>query len=191
MKTETSILVIERTNQRDGINYLLACDSAGMPKCPHCEAPMSRMNLSSVGQSDVFENSNCRCWWHGADRVDYKLQVVVEATQEGEDAYLARRAAAAAKLREERAAQKKIADEAAAVRRAAFVGKKATTRMQMVTNDYGVQPKKGDEVIEVEIVKAYLKEFSIHQGGATEVFDVRYPDGRVFFLRAKQVKVLA
>jgi hypothetical protein len=187
MNTQAPILAIERINQRDGTNYILQTDADGTPRCPHCGTRMSR---STYG-GDVFENSFCRCWWHGEADANYQLQVVVETTQEGEDAMRERLRSAAAERREKNAALAKIADEEAAVRRAGFIGTKATTRMQFVTTEYGTQPKKSEQSVEVEIVKAYRKEFSVHEGGATEVFDVRYPDGRVFFLRAKQCKVIA
>lgn len=75
-REEGQITIANRTNTRDGINYVIQFNSEGMPLCPHCGAAMVRIG-------DSFENAICRCWWVGAARADYQLQVSVAATAEG------------------------------------------------------------------------------------------------------------
>lgn len=178
MNSETPILCLERTNTRDGINYVLLTDEAGTPKCPHCGALMGRCG-------DMFENHHCRCWWHGSDKADYQLQVVIFAEEAGQFHYDERRAEEAREIAVKRADAKVAAD----ARRAALVGKKAFTKIIFEDHGYGMGPRRGAEEIEVEILKAYVKDFDVFQGGAAEVFDVKYPDGRVFFIRAKQARL--
>lgn len=79
---------IIRTNQRNHVNFMLATKN-GVPCCPHCNAEMVEM-------SDCYHNSQCGCWWVGANDGIYPLQVVVATTDELQVAYLEAGAKAAA-----------------------------------------------------------------------------------------------
>lgn len=83
---------IERTNQRDMTHLVLTASQSDTPNCPHCQHPMAST------QHGTFENSMCRCWWVGQHTGDYRLQVVVAETDEGDAAFLKR----IAKFEEER-----------------------------------------------------------------------------------------
>lgn len=171
--------LIRRTNLRTGENILLQTLADGTPKCPHCTRAMGRIE-------DKFENYNCPCWWTGADRADYALQVSIYADEAGEEAYQHRRAF---QLREEAAQDFALASKVEA-RRLSMVGRKATTRITFANRGHGTAPYKGPEHIEVEILRCYVKNFSVFEGGSTEVVDVKYPDGRVFYLRMKQINLI-
>ena len=173
-----SIRVLERTNLRDGVGWLLQVGTNGSPLCPHCSTPMNLMG-------DQFENSSCRCWWVGANRGSYDAQVVVNATDEAEAAYLA--------MRGEEARQIAIRRAEAEVKREEFrvslQGRKAITRIHFADRGYGVSPKREKDSVEVTIIRCYVRDFSIFNGGNAEVCDVAYPDGSIYFLRMSQLKI--
>jgi hypothetical protein len=95
--------VMKRINQRDGTEInIIAAD--GIPLCPHCGQKMDH-------RGDVYENSNCPCWWKGANDANYYAQVVISDTSESEFAFRSRQADnadASKKEREEKLAEKRL-----------------------------------------------------------------------------------